>query len=277
MITNQYINRAIDYILNHINETISVDDIASHCNFSRYYFSRMFKLETGESIREFIKRVKMEQSAFRLKVEKSRSITDVGLDYGYSPSNYSSAFKAHHEMSPIEFRRTITERSSVNPVFQNTIVGLESFEECSKKISIEIFPDTSVLFQRHKGNYHDLSDHWGAFLEKYSDYMTDQTLLLERTYDDPVITAKDECLYDLCMTIPKGSEAKPTCVITGGKFAVYHFKGPVKHIYSAYQCFFNVWLPQSKSEIDDRYGFEIYRKIDCDSMIMEIDFYFPLK
>lgn len=276
MITNEYINRAIDYILNHINEPITVDDIASHCNFSRHYFSRMFKMETGESIYEFIKRVKLEQSAFRLKVEQGRTITEVGLDYGYSPSNYSSAFKAHHEMSPIEFRRTIMEKSLVNPVFQN-IIGLESFEECSKKISIETFPDTVVLFQRHKGSYNNLSDHWGAFLEKYDDYITDQTLILERTYDDPAITAKDECLYDLCMTIPEGSEAKPTCVITGGKFAVYHFKGAVKHIYSAYQNFFNVWLPRSKYEIDDRYGFEIYRKIDCISMNMEIDLYFPLK
>lgn len=277
MITNESINRAIDYILSHINETISVDEIASHCNFSRYYFSRMFKMETGESIHEFIKRVKLEQSAFRLKIEKSRTITEVGLDYGYSPSNYSSAFKAHHEMSPIEFRRTIMEKSSVNPIFQNTAVGLESFEECSKKISIEIFPDTRVLFERHKGSYHDLSHQWGAFFEKYSQYQTEDTLILERTYDDPAITAVDECLYDLCITIPAESQVKNSYVVRGGKFAVYHFKGFVKHIYAAYQCFFNVWLPQSKCEIDDRYGFEIYRKIDCDSMNMEIDLYFPLK
>ncbi len=45
MIANQYVNQAIDYIMNHAGEDLSVDRIASHCNFSKYYFSRMFKIE----------------------------------------------------------------------------------------------------------------------------------------------------------------------------------------------------------------------------------------
>ena len=118
MITNEYINRAIDYILNHIDEEITVEDISNYCCFSRYYFSRIFKMETGESIYEFIKRVRMERSAFRLKVEKDRSITDIGSAYGYSSSNYSSAFKKHHNMPPYKFRRSIVHKSMMNPVFQ---------------------------------------------------------------------------------------------------------------------------------------------------------------
>ncbi len=277
MITNDYINRAIDYILNHINENISVDAIASHCNFSRYYFSRMFKMETGESIYEFIKRVKMEQSAFRLKVEKSRSITDISGDYGYSSSNYSSAFKQHHNLSPIEFRRSITQKSLINPVFGDALISLESFEDCNKKISIEMLEDCPVIYERHKGNYGDLSLHWGAFQEKYSEYFTELTLLLERTYDDPSITDIDECLYDLCLTVPEGCSLENTYVLRGGKFAIYHFKGLAKQIYTSYQSIFNVWLPQGNYVIDDRYGFEIYRKIDCDSMYMEIDLCIPIK
>jgi len=276
MITSEYINRAIDYILDHANEKISVDEIAAHCNFSRYYFSRMFKIETGESIYEFIKRIKMEQSAFRLKVEKSRSITDISCDYGYSSSNYSVAFKQHHDLSPIEFRRSIMQKSLANP-FINTGVGLETLDGCRKKISIEILEDYPVIYQRHKGNYGDLSVHWGAFQEKYQEYVTEQTLFLERTYDDPSITDIDECLYDICMTAPKSCKLENTFMIKGGKYAVYHFNGPVKQIYTAYQSIFNVWLPQSNYDIDERYGFDIYRKIDCDSMIMEIDLCIPIK
>lgn len=277
MITNEYINRAIDYILNHINENIYVDEIASHCNFSRYYFSRMFKMETGESIYEFIKRVKMEQSAFRLKVEKNRSITDISSDYGFSSSNYSSAFKQHHNLSPIEFRRSITQKSLSNPIFSDAAIGLESFEECDKKISIEVLEDYPVIYERHKGNYGNLSIHWGAFQEKYREYFNEFTLLLERTYDDPSITDIDECLYDICITAPEGCKLENTYLLKGGKFAIYHFKGLVKQIYTSYQSIFNVWLPQSNCVIDDRYGFEIYRKIDCDSMHMEIDLCIPIK
>ena len=72
MITNETINHAIDYILRHINEELSVGDVASHCHFSKYHFSRMFKEETGESVYAFIRRLKLEQSAFRLKIEPDK-------------------------------------------------------------------------------------------------------------------------------------------------------------------------------------------------------------
>ena len=50
LITNEAVNCAIDYILQHIHERLSVDDVAAHCHFSKYHFSRMFKEETGESV-----------------------------------------------------------------------------------------------------------------------------------------------------------------------------------------------------------------------------------
>ena len=277
MIANKYVNQAIDYILEHLGEELSIDAIASHCHFSKYYFSRMFKIETGENIGEFIKRVKMEQSAFRLKVERSRSITDIGFDYGYSPSNYSSAFRLHHDLSPIEFRRGIAQKSLSNPIFNDAAVSLEDFDECAQKITIENLPDYHTVYHRHKGSYGALSKHWDEFQEKYCEYITEDTLLLERTYDDPSITDDGECLYDLYMTVPENCGLPDTTVVKGGKFAVYHFIGPVKQIYTAYQSIFNVWLPGSGEKIDERYGFEIYRIIDCDSMNMAIDICIPIK
>ncbi len=277
MIANEYVNKAIDYILANTGGDLTVDAIAAHCNFSRFYFSRMFKIETGESIGEFIRRVKMEQSAFRLKVERGRSITDIGYDYGYSPSNYSTAFKQHHEQSPIDFRRGIAEKSLANPVFRDASVALDTFEECVRKITIDTLPDYHAVYHRHKGSYGDLSKHWDEFQEKYAEYITEDTLHLERTYDDPSITDDGECLYDLYMTVPDDCDLTNTTVIEGGKFAIYHFSGPVKQIYTAYQSIFNVWLPGSGEKIDEHYGFEIYRLIDCDTMNMAIDICIPIK
>ncbi len=277
MITNEVVNRAIDYILQHINESISVDKIACHCNFSRYYFSRLFKMETGESICQFIRRAKMEQSAFRFKVDRKKSITDICGNYGYSSSNYSTAFKQHHKLSPIEYRRTISRYPLKNPIHGGFINKLESYDACNQKISIEVLGDYPVIYERHKGNYGELAVHWGAFQEKYKEYITEQTLFLERTYDDPNITDVDDCLYDICMTAPKGCMLENTSLINGGRFAVYHFTGHISQIYVSYQSIFNEWLPQSGFEIDDRYGFDIYRKVDCNSMHMEIDFCIPIK
>lgn len=275
MIKNEVISRAIDYILAHIGEPIQVDEIAAYCHFSKHHLSRLFKAETGEGIYEFVKRLKIEQSAFRLKVEPDRSITTISGSYGYSSSNYSTAFKQHYDVSPVHFRRTILERSRTNPIFNNTLPDWESFADCQRKITIEQLPDYYVVYDRHKGSYKSLSEHWCEFLEKHKAYRTEETLLMECTYDDPVITDTDSCLYDLYMTVPEDAPLSPTCYLKGGKFAIYHFKGRVDQIYHGIQVMFNVWLPQSGCILDERYGFEIYRKVDGD--YMEIDICTPIK
>lgn len=277
MISNEYVNRAIDYILDHMGENISVEEVADYCHFSKFYFSRMFKMVTGESIYAFIKRVKLEQSAFRLKVERSRSITDISSDYGYSSSNYSSVFKQHHNTSPIEFRRNILHNSLEHPFYKHQNRNFESYEECNSKITIKTLDDYCVLYERCIGNYKDLSSNWEIFTNKYKQYITDETTFFERTYDDPSITDVDTCLYDIYMSIDKKIELENKCVLKGGKFAVYNFKGYVQQLYFAYQSIFNVWLPKSGYTVDERYGYDIYRVVDCPSMYMEIDICIPIK
>ena len=277
MITNEYVNRGIAYILNNINKKISVYDVATHCNFSKYHYSRIFKMVTTESVYGFIKRVKLEQSAFRMKVEKNRSITDVASEYGYSSSNYSSAFKQHHNSSPIEFRRNVFTNSLTHPVFHCEDTHLETFDNCNEKISIEILGNYRVIYERQIGNYKDLSMRWETFQNKYKKHLTEKTLLIDRTFDDPSITDIDECLYDICMTVDANCALDNTYTLKGGKFAIYHYKGFAEQIYFAYQSIFNVWLSPSGYSIDERYGFDIYRKVDHTSMYMEVDICIPIK
>lgn len=277
MIDNLYVNKAIEYILDHINEDISVDDVAKYCDFSKYYFSRLFKMTTGESIYAFIKRLKMEQSAFRLKIEKDRSVTDISNEYGYSSSNYSSVFKQHHHKSPAEFRKTIADSSKKHPFSEKGRIELETYDEIDSKIDIEILADMRVIYERYLGNYSELSSNWETFLDKYDKYVNDDTLKIERDFDDPSITDVNVCLYEICITVDKTCDLENTYILKGGKFAIYKFKGQISYIYTAYQSFFANWLPNSDYKIDERYGFEIYRKVDCENMYMEIDICFPIK
>lgn len=301
MITNETINHAIDYILQHINEELSVDDVAAHCHFSKYYFSRMFKEATGESVYAFIKRLKVEQSAFRLKVEPDRTVTDIGCEFGYSPSNYSWMFRQRYQTNPLDFRRNVGKATVRHAFMHMDAAGdqttemllsglqrgdgqvpdgyrcLETFEECSRKIVIRNLPDYFVLYERRIGSYHNLSGQWSDFMEKYREFVTADTQFLERTFDDPVITDADGCLYDICMSVDRSVSLENTCMIEGGKCAVYPYKGLGKHIYAAYQTIFTVWLPQTPYELDYRSGFDIYRKVDSKTGYMELDICMPLK
>lgn len=301
MITNESVNHAIDYILQHINEELSVDDVAAHCHFSKYYFSRMFKEATGESVYAFIKRLKLEQSAFRLKVEPGRTVTDIGCEFGYSPSNYSWMFRQRYQTNLVNFRRNV-DRATARHAFmhidtaggkaaESSLSGmqrsvgqepdgyhcLECFEECDRKITIENLPDYFVLYERRIGSYHDLSGQWSDFMEKYQEFVTEDTQYLERTFDDPVITDTEGCLYDICMSVDRGIPLENTCTIEGGKCAVYSYKGLGKDIYAAYQTIFTVWLPRTPYELDYRSGFDIYHMVDSESGYMELDICMPLK
>ncbi|MDE5908202.1 MAG: AraC family transcriptional regulator [Lachnospiraceae bacterium] len=277
MISNEAVNHAIDYILQHLNEDVSVDDVAAQCHFSKYYFNRIFKEETGESIYAFIKRLRLEQSAFRLKAEPKRTITDIGYAFGYSPSNYSWTFRGQYQTSPIDFRRKIKQESIQHPFYHDTLIHMDSLKACRQKITVKTIPDYFVIYERRIGSYHHLSSQWHNFINRYQEYVTEKTLFLERTFDDPAITNLDGCLYDICMSVDQSCPLPNTCVIHGGKCAVYPYKGLGKHIYAAYQTLFTVWLPQTDYMLDDRCGFDIYRKIDNDSGYMELDICLPLR
>lgn len=277
MITKKLVNESIDYIIRHLDEEISIEDVADYCQLSKYHFSRIFKAETGVSLYAFIKRLKMEQSALRLKLERDKSITDIGVDYGYSSSNYSSAFKKHHNISPAEFRKAMNTTCVPHPFYTDKVTRFQSFEEYDQQIIIKELDNFVVIHERHIGNYIELGKNWCDFTEKYKDYSKEDTLLIERFYDDPSITSVEQCLYDICMTVDKNCSLDNVISIQGGKFAFYRFDGLMQDIFVAFQGVFNIWLADSGYEMDKRYGLNIYRDIDRQNMHVVMDLCIPIK
>lgn len=278
-IRSAVINQAISYIFDHIDEEISVDDVAKHCAYSKYHLMRLFKEDTDEALYQFIKRVRIERSARRLKVEKERSITEIGIDYGYSASNFATAFKKHLNISPTDFRKTseqLVEQSS----FSHGI-SLDDIEDSGKLITVEHLEPMLVIYERKKGNYHNLPEEWCAFIEKYSYLSSVDTLYIECTIDDPSITNEDSCMFELCQTIAPDHPALKedlqvfTHVFDGGKYAVYHFKGFPQFLFMVYQEVFCRWLSRTGNQLDERPILDIYRYVGEDGY-MEIDICFPI-
>ncbi|AUN16819.1 AraC family transcriptional regulator [Clostridium botulinum] len=277
IIKKSLINKSIEYILQHIDEDISIEDVANHCNFSKYHFSRMFKEETGVSIYAFIKRMRMDQSSVSLKVEKDKTITDIGVNYGYSSSNYSSAFSKQYSICPLEFRKAIDSTCVSNPFCPSEYNTLKSFEHYNKKIIIENLADFKVIYERYIGNYIDIGDNWYSFMERYKTYIKPDTLLIEKSYDDPSITELEKCIYDLCITVGEDVELENVTTIKGGKFAVYRFNGYIHDIFVTFQGVFNIWLPRSGYKMDERYGLGIYHNIDRKNNHVTMDLCIAIK
>jgi AraC family transcriptional regulator len=164
-----------------------------------------------------------------------------------------------------------------HPFYPDKTAKFKSFEEYNQQISIQVLEDFFVVYERYIGNYIELGDNWCTFTEKFKDLFTENSLLIERSYDDPSITSVDQCLYDICMTVDKSCSLDNVTTIRGGKFAVYRFEGLIQDIFSSFQGIFNIWMPRSGYEMDERYGFDIYREVDGETMYAVMDLCLPIK
>lgn len=282
MVQNELINKAIEYIFEHIDEKLTVDEVAQYCHMSKYHFSRLFKEEVGESLYAFIKHNRIALSAVNLKVYKEKSVTEVGLDCGYSASNYATAFKDQLKQSPVQFRqeRSWHDGKVPHPFFSVESGQLKSFHAYDKNISIAQLPERKIFYRRFIGSYAELKNHWNQFMADNEKFVTEDTLWIERSFSDPDIMELDRCICDVCMTVTEQTIGElylqSTSRIPGGKYAVYSFNGHKKDIYTEYQGLFTVWLPQSGYELKCGEVYDIIRKWNNDTDMLEMDICIPI-
>lgn len=290
MNTSGIINEAMEFILHNVENSITADDVAAHCHISGSYFNRLFREQTGESVYAYIRKKKLEFSAFMIKTSQSQSITDIASTYGYSSSNYSSAFKDYFKKSPAEFRKEhVTKKQEL--FNRNNHAVCEVYNEIDKLVTIETLPDQHILYERFINNYSAMKKDWLTFTQRYEPFTTADTVFFERTYDDPTIADENKCLYDICMStngFPLDFEknistyipdsAPPNFgIITGGKFVICPFSGYLSEINSFHQKLMGIWLPLSGNIIDTRCSFDRYSYVDCDTYYMKFDICIPVK
>ncbi|MBE7175107.1 MAG: helix-turn-helix domain-containing protein [Mucilaginibacter polytrichastri] len=98
------IRKAQEYIEQHFNDRISVDQLADMLALGRRNLQRRFKKATANTVLEYIQRVKIE--AAKKEFETSRkNINEVMYDVGYTDVKaFRSIFKKITGLSPIEYR-----------------------------------------------------------------------------------------------------------------------------------------------------------------------------
>lgn len=102
--SNSAVKKAMLYIQENYSKDISLDDVSGQVNISPYYFSKIFKEETGENFIEYLTRVRIEK-AKALLVDANVSVKEAGIQSGYSDPNYfSRIFKKQMDMTPSEYK-----------------------------------------------------------------------------------------------------------------------------------------------------------------------------
>ena len=93
------IARTIDYLSTHMNEQVTIDDMADHVGMSRAVFHRRFKDATTMSPIQFVKSMRLNNAAMR--IAEGKTVSEAAWDVGYqSSSQFSREFKRMYGRSP---------------------------------------------------------------------------------------------------------------------------------------------------------------------------------
>lgn len=109
------------YIQDHLEADLSLLFLAQTAGLSRFRFHRVFKAWRGETLHDFVTRMRMERAAFELAYpiprSSRRSVKAIAFASGYkSLSSFSHAFSSYAHLSPREYRnRALQSRPPVAP------------------------------------------------------------------------------------------------------------------------------------------------------------------
>ena len=98
------VDDAILYIKEHLCEPLTLEDLSSHVSLSPFYFTRLFKKETGFTPHEYLLATRINTAKFLLK-NSQQSVKEICYATGFtSESSFCSTFKKWEQQTPTKYR-----------------------------------------------------------------------------------------------------------------------------------------------------------------------------
>jgi len=106
-ISSSIIEDTIAYINDHLTDPLTLKDLSDQASLSPFYFSRLFKKESGFSPHEYVIAARVNNAKFLLK-SSDTSIKDICYSTGFaSESSFCTTFKKVTGTTPSEYRFSI--------------------------------------------------------------------------------------------------------------------------------------------------------------------------
>jgi AraC family transcriptional regulator len=274
-------NRVVDHIQRHLSEPMDLAVLASVACFSPYHFHRLFHGWMGETIRDFIFRLRVERAATQLMHNPGKTITEIALDCGFSSSStFARAFKSFHGVSASEWRQNRKIRKTDRKACQagspsgeaswETTDGFGPFRELpmTMKLNVDVkpLPPMQVAYLRHIGPFQGDSALFERLFGRLCNWAGPRGLIrpdskfISIYHDSPDITEAEKLRLDVAVTIPEGTQVDGEIgkqTLEGGPYAVTRVKIRPEQYMDAWDALLGDWLPGSGYQPDDRPCFEI--------------------
>lgn len=265
------INAVQDYIENHLDEEISIQQLSRIASFSEYHFQRIFKQFTSESLYSFIKRLRLEKAIFLLRSNRKLPVQDIALSVGFSnQASFAKALKERYRMSASRIRK-MNEHEMNQMISENRTNGkvFPSDIHYNKPIELTILSaePEKVLYTRYTGAYKGNSDLFSKLFTKLYRFAEKNNLINRETkwfvlyHDFSDLTEEEKLRLSVCMSVKNDAAGQGEfgCMeLAGGKYAVGRFLVGPDEYQNAWNYMISEWLPDSGYLPDDRLCFEYY-------------------
>ncbi len=286
----QRILRVLVHIQQHLGSPLSLDELASIACFSPYHFHRIFTGMVGESVKEHVRRLRLEQAAGDLKLGCA-PVTRIALEAGYeSHEAFTRSFKAAFGVSPSRFRRAAAIAASRVPSGVHYSGGepVTHFRTVHRggamKVEIKRVAPMRVAFVRHQGPYSQVGVTWDRLTTVLGSegWLGGDAMCIGICHDDPEITPADKVRYDACVTVDEQFEPRGDIgvqEIPGGEYAMATHRGPYDRLGQTYTALLGDWLPRSGRALRHSPCFEVYLNDPQSTEPAEllVDVYAPLE
>ncbi|MDF1795171.1 MAG: AraC family transcriptional regulator [Coxiellaceae bacterium] len=271
----QRILRVLSYINKHLDDELSLEQLAELAYFSPYHFHRIFTQITGESLKEYIRRRKTHRAIMHLGLT-DRTITEIAFDAGFgSTEAFSRHIKKHFKVSPREVRHGS----------QQMLDKLEQLYGDKPAINVEIVErePTQLAYLLHIGPYEEAVYAWEqiAQLVGLPTLVSDENQCYGIPYDHPSLTDPEKCHYAACISWQDRYaqiDELHSMTLAGGTYAKLVHHGDVANIEETYSQFTRYIVQQDKLDFAESPSVMHYVNLmhfeQPEKQITEI--YFPL-
>lgn len=241
--------RVLVHIQAHLDEPMPLEQLADVASFSPWHFHRIFRGMVGESVKEHVRRLRLERAAQRLKTT-DRPVLDIALEAGYEThESFTRAFAAMFEESPSSFRAGVARpMASAGPPLD---------------VSIRSIGPIRIAFVRYTGPFDQVGAAWNKLMMWAGPrgLIGPGVRMLGIVLDDPEITAPEKLRYDAAMVVKDDIGASGEVgiqEIAPGEYAVALHVGPYTTLGRTYSRMCGEWLPASGRELPSAPSIEFY-------------------
>jgi len=103
--SDSLMRKICEYVINHVEEDIKIENIANELYVSRDYIGKLFKQKAGYNLSEYITKVKMEHAKYLISKGEYKNY-EISEILGYKKADYfSQVFKSYVGCTPSEYRK----------------------------------------------------------------------------------------------------------------------------------------------------------------------------